>query len=161
MTNSDNTVVTTATPPVATATPPTATATPSVGTAIPSVGIATPSTATPKVPPAVNTATKEYAHAEKGEFVAKMQGQLDEINREVNELSTKVEKANDTAKAEAKPKFQMLRDQSAKLRTQLDAARNATEATWSDIKSGFGKGFGELKGGFQQTRQWVSEKIAP
>ena len=125
------------------------------------MGITTPPTAAPKAAPAVNTATKEYAHAEKGEFVAKMQGQLDEINREVNELSTKVEKANDTAKAEAKPKFQMLRDQSAKLRTQLETARNATESTWSDIKSGFGKGFGELKGGFQQTRQWVSEKIAP
>ena len=90
-----------------------------------------------------------------------MQGQLDEINRDLDQLAAKVEKASDTAKAEAKPKLQTLRDQAAKLNTQLDEAKNATESTWGDVKAGFKKGYSELKNGFQQARQWVSDKIAP
>ena len=58
---------------------------------------------------------KDYAYAQKAEFVAKMQGQLDEINRDLDQLAAKIEKASDAAKAEAKPKLQALRDQTAKL----------------------------------------------
>jgi hypothetical protein len=104
---------------------------------------------------------KDYAYAQKAEFVTNMQAQLDQINRDLDQLSAKVEKANDAAKAEAKPKLQVLRDQAAKLNTQLEAAKNATESTWDDVKAGFKKGYGELKDGFMQARQWVSDKIAP
>jgi hypothetical protein len=104
---------------------------------------------------------QDYAYAQRTEFVTKMQAQLAALNKDLDELSAKIEKANATAKAEAKPKLQALRDQAAKLNTQLDAAKNATESTWGDIKAGFQKGYGELKDGFQAARQWVSEKIAP
>ncbi len=104
---------------------------------------------------------KDYAYAQKSEFVGKMQVQLDEINRDLEQLAAKIEKSSDTAKAEAKPKLQVLRDQTAKLTKQLDEAKNASESTWDDVKAGFGKGYSELKDGFQQARQWVSDKIAP
>jgi chromosome segregation ATPase len=104
---------------------------------------------------------KDYAYAQKAEFVAKMQVQLDEINREVDELSAKIEKSSDAVKAEAKPKLQALRDQTATLTKQLDKAKDATDSTWGDVKAGFNKGYSELKDGFQQARQWVSDKIAP
>ena len=104
---------------------------------------------------------KDYAYAEKTEFVATMQGQLDEINRDLNQLAAKIEKSSDAAKAEAKPKLQALRDQAAKLNQQLDEVKNATESTWGDVKAGFKKGYSELKDGFNQARQWVSDKIAP
>ena len=104
---------------------------------------------------------KDYAYAEKVELVAKMQGELDEINRDLDQLAAKIEKSSDAAKAEAKPKLQGLREQTAKLTKQLDEARNATESTWGDVKAGFKKGYSELKDGFQQARQWVSDKIAP
>lgn len=104
---------------------------------------------------------KDYAYAQKAEFVAKMQGQLDEINRDLDQLAARTEKASEAAKAEAKPKLQALRDQTAKLTQQLEAAKNATESTWGDVKDGFKKGYSELKDGFQAARQWVSDKIAP
>jgi hypothetical protein len=53
------------------------------------------------------------------------------------------------------------RDQAARLNTDLDKARNATESTWDDVKAGFRTGYGELKDGFNQARQWVGDKIAP
>lgn len=104
---------------------------------------------------------KDYTWAQKAEFVAKMQGQLAEINRDLDQLAAKVEKASDAAKAEAKPKLQALRVQAGKLNQQLDEAKNATESTWGDVKAGFKKGYRELKDGFQSARQWVSDKIAP
>jgi len=104
---------------------------------------------------------KDYTYAQKAEFVEKMQGLLAEINKDLDQLSARIEKASDTAKAEAKPKLQALREQTAKLTKQLDTAKDATESTWNDVKAGVKKGWGELRDGFQQARQWVSEKIAP
>ena len=104
---------------------------------------------------------KEYTFAQKAEFSAKMQSQLDALNKDLDELSSKIEHSSDAIKAEAKPKLQALRDQAAKLKTQLGEAKNASESTWGEVKTGFSKGYGELKDGFQQARQWVSDKIAP
>jgi polyhydroxyalkanoate synthesis regulator phasin len=104
---------------------------------------------------------QDYAYAQKAEFVSTMQSQLDEINRDLEVLAAKIEKAGGTAKAEATPKLQALRDQVAKLNAHLDEAKNATESTWDDVKNGFKVGYSELRDGFNQARQWVSDKIAP
>ena len=104
---------------------------------------------------------KDYTYAEKTEFVEKMQAQLAALNKDVDQLSAKVEKASDAIKAEAQPKLQALRDQTAQLNKQLDEAKNATESTWDSVKGGFKKAYEASKEGFQEARQWVSEKIAP
>jgi cytochrome c556 len=104
---------------------------------------------------------KDYTYAQKTEFVEKMQGQLAAINRDLDQISAKIEKANDAAKAEAKPKLQALRDEADKLNQQLDKAKNATESTWDEVKAGTKEAYNKLADGFQQARQWVSEKIAP
>jgi cytochrome c556 len=103
----------------------------------------------------------DYAFTQKAEFVAKMQAQLAELNRDLDQLSARIEKSSDAAKAEAKPKLQALREQAHKLNQQLDAAKDATESTWDDIKNGSKKAYASLKDDFNQARQWVSNKIAP
>jgi ElaB/YqjD/DUF883 family membrane-anchored ribosome-binding protein len=104
---------------------------------------------------------KDYTFAQKEEFVKTMQGQLDALNKDLDQLSAKVESSSDAVKAEAKPKLQALRDQAAQLNKQLDEAKNATESTWDSVKSGFQKAYDATKDGFNQARQWVSDKIAP
>jgi hypothetical protein len=104
---------------------------------------------------------KDYTFAQKAEFVKQMQGQLDILNQDLDQLTAKIEKSSDAVKAEAKPKLQALRDQAAKLNRQLDDARNATDSTWDSVKNGFKKGYEAAKDGFNQARQWVSDKIAP
>jgi len=104
---------------------------------------------------------KDYTFAQKAEFVKTMQGQLDALNKDLDQLSAKIDSSNDAVKAEAKPKLQALRDQVAQLNKQLDDARNATESTWDSVKSGFSKAYDATKDGFNQARQWVSDKIAP
>ena len=80
---------------------------------------------------------KDFTFAQKAEFVKTMQGQLDALNKDLDELSAKIDSSSDAVKAEAKPKLQALRDQAAQLNKQLDEARNATESTWDSVKTGF------------------------
>jgi chromosome segregation ATPase len=104
---------------------------------------------------------KDYAFAQKAEFVAKMQGQLDALKKDTETLSAKIESSSDAVKADAKPKLQALRDQADGLNKQLDEAKNATESTWDSVKAGSEKAYDALKADFQQARQWASDKIAP
>ena len=104
---------------------------------------------------------KDYSYAQKAEFVERMRSQLFEINNDLDQLAAKIEKSTDAAKAEAQPKLRALREQADKLNKQLDVAKNATESTWDGVKAGSRKAYDELKDGFNQARQWVSEKIAP
>ena len=104
---------------------------------------------------------KDYTFAQKAEFVKTMQGQLDALNKDLDQLAAKIESSSDAVKAEAKPKLQALRDQAAQLNKQLDDAKNATESTWDSVKNGFKKAYESTKDGFNQARQWVSDKIAP
>jgi len=104
---------------------------------------------------------KDYTYAQKAEFTASMETQLAELNKELDQLAAKIEKSSDAVKAEAKPKLESLRAQAAKLNTQLGEAKNATESTWDSVKATSKKAYAELKDGFNQARQWVSEKIAP
>lgn len=104
---------------------------------------------------------KDYTYAQKTEFTEKMQGQLVEINNDLNQLAAKIEKSSDAVQAEAKPKLQALRDQKARLDKQLEEVKNATESTWESVKAGSKTAYNDLKDGFNQARQWVSDKIAP
>lgn len=104
---------------------------------------------------------KDFTFAQKAQFVEKMESQLAEINRDLDQLAAKIEKSSNAAKAEAKPKFQALRDQSAALTRQLGEVKNATESTWDSVKTASQKAFDSFKDGFQQSRQWLSDKIAP
>jgi len=104
---------------------------------------------------------KDYTFAQKAEFVEKMQGQLAELNKDLDQLSAKIDSSSDAVKAEAKPKLQALRDQTAQLNKQLEDASNATESTWDSVKTGFQTAYEATKDGFNQARQWVSDKIAP
>ncbi|NOS69237.1 MAG: hypothetical protein HOP33_04830 [Verrucomicrobia bacterium] len=104
---------------------------------------------------------KDYTFAQKTEFTEAMQVQLAEINKDLDQLGAKIEKSSDAVKAEARPKLEALREQTATLNKQLDDVKNATESTWESVKTGFKKGYEATKDGFNQARQWVSEKIAP
>jgi hypothetical protein len=104
---------------------------------------------------------KDYTFAQKAEFTEKMQSQLSQLNRDLDQLGVRIEKSSDAVKAEAKPKFQALRNQTAGLTKQLEEVKNATESTWDSVKSGFKKAYESSQDGFQQARLWVSHKIAP
>lgn len=104
---------------------------------------------------------KDYTFAQKAEFTAKMRAQLAEINKELDELAAKIKRSSDAVQAKARPKLQALREQAARLNSQLDESRDATESTWDSVKATSKTAYNGLKDGFNQARQWVSDKIAP
>jgi hypothetical protein len=106
-------------------------------------------------------AMRDYAYAEKTEFVDRMGKELVSIQEELDRLGTKVDKASGAAKADAKVKLQTARDKWAQAKKQLDQAETATESSWDDVKTGFKQSYGDLKDSFDKTRQWLSDKIAP
>ena len=87
---------------------------------------------------------RDFAYAQKAEFVAKMQNQLTAINRDLDQLSAKIERSSAAAKAEAKPKLEALREQAANLNKQIDDARNATVSTWEKVKADSGRAYDAL-----------------
>ena len=48
---------------------------------------------------------KDYTFAQKEEFVKTMQVQLDTLNKDLDQLSAKIDSSSDAVKAEAKPKL--------------------------------------------------------
>ena len=104
---------------------------------------------------------KEYAFAQKAEFVAKMQVQMDALNKDLDTLAAKIDKSSDEVKAEAKPKLQAMRDEAAVMNSQLNEARNATASTWDKVKASSEKAYDGMKDDFTKARQWASDKIAP
>jgi chromosome segregation ATPase len=104
---------------------------------------------------------KDYAFAQKAEFVRKMESQLNALNQDLDKLSAKIDTSTDAVKAEAKPKLQALRDQASQLNKQLEDAKNSTQSTWDTVKANAEKAFDALTNGVHQARQWLSEKIAP
>lgn len=106
-------------------------------------------------------AARGDAYAQKAEFVSEMQRELAGIREEMDRLSAKVEAANHEAKADAQQALAGIREKWTEANRELDRAETATESTWSDVKARFKKSHAELKDSFNETRQWLSEKIAP
>jgi len=104
---------------------------------------------------------QDYTFSQRSEFTAKMRVQLAEIKSDLDQLEAKIEKTSDAAKAEAKTKLKALREQESQLNKQMDDVADATESTWDDVKMGAKEAYHALKDGFQQSRQWLSEKAAP
>jgi ElaB/YqjD/DUF883 family membrane-anchored ribosome-binding protein len=105
--------------------------------------------------------TSSYTYAQKEEFETNMKVKLDKLNADIAELSAKIDKATDQAKADAKPKLQALRDQAAKLGEMLGKAQVATSSSWDALKADFKAGYANLEIGVTDARKWLSDKIAP
>jgi hypothetical protein len=106
-------------------------------------------------------AMRDYAYAEKADFVDKMKKELVSIQEEMDRLGTKVDRASGAAKADAKVKLETVREKWVQAKKQLDRAENTTESGWDDVKNGFKQSYADLKDSFDKTRQWLSDKIAP
>jgi Skp family chaperone for outer membrane proteins len=103
----------------------------------------------------------DYSYAQRSDFSKRMQANLDAINRDLDQLSVSLASSSETVKTESRPRMEALRAQSATLKQQLDEVNQANESTWAEVKIAIKKGYGNLKQGFNDARQWTSDKIAP
>jgi hypothetical protein len=106
-------------------------------------------------------AMQEYAFAKKVEFAANMKNELAAIQVEIDRIALKIDRADVKVKADATVKLDALRVKWAETKKQLDLAESANESSWEDMKAGFNKSHTDLVDFFEQTRQWLSDKIEP
>ena len=106
-------------------------------------------------------ATRDYAYAQRAEWVRNMKAELAKIKNELDRLSAKVDRSGGAAKADARAKLKSVRKNWVQAKKQLDQAGSATESTWDEVKDRIGKSYRELKDSVEETRQWLSDKIAP
>jgi len=104
---------------------------------------------------------KDYSFTRKTEFVSLMKTELADLNRDLDQLGARIASSSVAVKAEAQPKLDALRAQGTLLGKQLDVAENSTESTWDIVKNDSLKSYEATRQGFQQSRQWLADKIAP
>lgn len=102
-----------------------------------------------------------YGYAQKEDFVAAMRREVDRLDREMEALAAKTEQASEAVKAEARPKIAALRQQSAQLKEKIDAAVRANEPEWENFKQDLRDGYQASSRSLDETRRWLSDKIAP
>ena len=106
-------------------------------------------------------AIADYTYAQKDQFIATMKKELENTQAELARLTTQVENGTQTLKADATIRLDLARAKWMRARDELKQADNATNSTWEQIKGGFKSAYGEMHDNVAQTRQWLSEKIAP
>ncbi len=99
--------------------------------------------------------------AQKTRVIEETKKELDDIQLELDRLAEKVNTSNAEAAADAKLRLNSVRENWTQAKRQLDLAENATELAWNDVKLGLQKSRNFLKESFEQTRQWLSDKIEP
>lgn len=104
---------------------------------------------------------QDLAFAHNAEMADQVKGELYEIQKDLNRLSATVDRSSGAAKTNAKAKPAGVPDKRAQPKPQLDQAESATGSTWEDVKTGFKKSYGELRGSVEKARQWLSDKIEP
>jgi hypothetical protein len=106
-------------------------------------------------------AVQNYAYAQKAEFVSQMNIELGKAQVELDRLSAKVESSAGSAKIDAQAKLTAAQEKWTQAKNQLSQAEKASEPTWNEMKSGFANSYNELNSSLDDTRQWLSEKLAP
>jgi hypothetical protein len=106
-------------------------------------------------------AVADYAYAQKAELVAGMKEDLAAIERELDLLAAKVARSSGEAKVRAELELAAVRDKWAKTNEKLAAVERASESEWDGVKGDFRQAYRDMKGSFDQTRQWLSDEIEP
>lgn len=106
-------------------------------------------------------AVRDYAIAQRDEFIADMKRSLALSQAELDRLSTKLEKVETNRRRDAEAARDDARQKWNRAKLQLDTAANATESNWEEVKRDVNRTFSEFEDSVTTTRQWLADQIAP
>jgi hypothetical protein len=104
---------------------------------------------------------RDYNFGEKNSFVLEMRAQLIKLNKDVDDLSVKIDEADGAWQGDAKLRLDMLREKVKQLDKQLDDDSQATLPTWNSMKTDTEANFAELKAGIEELNQTTNKKNTP
>ena len=97
-------------------------------------------------------ATKNYAAQNKDQFVASMETKMKELDRKIDELSSKGETLAADAKSDANKALDSLREERTQLRQKFDELKKSSQDTWKDVKAGCESAMKELEKAFDNAK---------
>jgi len=106
-------------------------------------------------------ANSDYTYAQRMIFIADMKQELTKIQSDIDKLSERVARSKGEAKDSWEKRLNAVREELELTKTKIEDAQNANESGWEDVKRGFRKANDSLKKSFEDTRQWLSDKIEP
>ncbi len=114
-----------------------------------------------KAEAAEEKANSDYTYAQRMIFIADMKQELTKIQSDIDKLSERVARSKGEAKDSWEKRLNAVREELELTKSKIDDAQNANESGWEDVKRGFRKANDNLKKSFENTRQWLSDKIEP
>jgi hypothetical protein len=103
----------------------------------------------------------DFTFGQPTESLKSMQQQVNDLKQILDCIAGQFESPSGVRNAGAATRLQALRDQAAHLDLSLAGAEPASEPSWDGVKSGLRKSTASASRGFQEVRQWLSDKIAP
>lgn len=94
----------------------------------------------------------DVSFAQRDDWVSKMKAQAKDLGNEIERLSK-------DGSAEAKAKAETLKEKSKNLNVEINKTENATESTWSDVRSSSRKAMDDVGASFRDAKNWVGEKL--
>ena len=102
-----------------------------------------------------------YSYERKADLVAALKAQETAIKANIEQLSARIDKSTAAAKTANQPKLEQLRDQADQLKARISDIEKSNSTTWNNVKTESAKAYTALVDTVTQSRQWLSEKIAP
>lgn len=93
-----------------------------------------------------------YAGEKKEEFQARMKNNLNEMDREIEELKKESESKSAEVREAAKRKIQAVQKKRDELNAKYEAFEKSTSKAWTRMKSGMEKAWGEVRAAYTDAK---------
>lgn len=95
-------------------------------------------------------AARSYTFEHKEEYQKRLQGVLDQIQDQIDQLKHRAEQAGTQVQQKYPQQLEELRRLKAKAQTRLERVKAATPGAWEDIKAGVGAAMEDLQKAFER-----------
>ena len=99
-----------------------------------------------------------YAGEKKEEFAARMKGNLDQLDREIEELKTESQTKSVEVREATKRKITALQTKRDEVNKRYAALEKSTGKAWATMKTGVEKAWGDVRNAYGEAKSELSSK---
>lgn len=100
-----------------------------------------------------------YADEKKDEFTKRMKSNIDELDREMNELKKETETASKEAKATANKRILEIQKKRDAMVKKYEALEKSSDKAWKKMKTGLEKAWGEVKSAYSDAKTELKSEL--
>lgn len=100
-----------------------------------------------------------YADEKKEEFTKRMKANIDELDREMNDLKKETETASKEAKATANKRILEIQKKRDAMVKKYEALEKSSDKAWKKMKTGLEKAWGEVKSAYSEAKTELKSEM--